>query len=94
MHHSQPKHSEPDDLTIENDETTAVVVFSWKVPKVAKVPAPSQGDTPNSAIFLRPAIISSTVPVGGTTELRANNTAMATTWCTTATLTVTVLAGC
>ena len=47
--------------------------------------APRQGG-PTAIITRRPVAISSTVPASVITELRANNTVLPTSWCTTATL--------
>ena len=85
-HALHPGHIEADDLTPETDETETVVVLAWAVPTAAKVPAPYQR-VPMAICSLRPTSITSTVPAKIITELRANNTVLPTSWCTTATLT-------
>ena len=76
----------PSYIESEPDEAEPLVVLEWAVPTDAKVPAPRQR-VPMATITVRPASITSTVPTKGITELRANNTVLPTSWCTTATLT-------
>ena len=68
------------------NEAESMVVLEWAGPTAAKVPALRQR-LPMATIMLRPASITSTVPAKVITELRANNTVLPTSWCTTATLT-------
>lgn len=76
----------PSYIESEPDEAEPLVVLEWAVPTAAKVPAPRQR-VPTAIIGMRPASITSTVPAKVIIELRANNTVLPTSWCTTATLT-------
>ena len=79
-------HVEPDGPASGADEAETLVVLAWAVPTAAKVPAPRQRVS-MATIIMRPASITSTVPAKVIIELRANNTVLPTSWCTTATLT-------
>lgn len=68
------------------DEPEALVVLEWAAPTAAKVPAPRRRGS-LAIVSLRPASVSSTAPAKIITELRANNTVLLTSWCTTAMLT-------
>lgn len=81
-----PSHPESDALTSGANEDEALLVLQWAVPTASKVPAPRQR-VPAAIITLRPSSVTSTVPAVVITELRANNTVLPTSWCTTATLT-------
>ena len=83
---SHPSYIETDGYADLGDEAEALVVLEWAVPPAAKVPAPRQR-VPVAIITVRPASITSTVPAKIITQLRANNTVLPTSWCTTATLT-------
>ena len=76
----------PSYIESEPEDAEPLVVLEWAVPTAAKVPAPRQR-VPMATILMRPASITSTVPAKVITELRANNTVLPTSWCTTATLT-------
>ena len=80
-----PHYEQPDAGAEFVDESENLLVFSWAVPGVAKVPVPRQHPA-LQAMVLQPAAISSTVPTAIDTELRANNTALRAGWCYTATL--------
>ena len=67
------------------EDPEAVVVFTWAVPRAAKVPVPRQHAV-SAAVLVQPAAVSSTVPAALVTELRVNNTALCAGWCRTATL--------
>ncbi|MCI1187427.1 hypothetical protein MON38_08340 [Hymenobacter sp. DH14] len=81
-----PSYSETEGLINEDEANSTLVVLEWAVPTAAKVPAPRQRVC-MATITMRPASITSTVPAKVITELRANNTVLPTSWCTTATLT-------
>ena len=81
-----PSYNEPDGPASGADETEALLVLAWAVPTAAKVPAP-RPRVSMATIIMRPASITSTVPAKVIIELRANNTVLPTSWCTTATLT-------
>jgi hypothetical protein len=81
-----PSHIEPNTAASGADETEALVVLAWAVPTAAKVPAPRQRVS-MATIIIHPASITTTVPAKVIIELRANNTVLPTSWCTTATLT-------
>ena len=87
MEHSNthPQYEQPDSAASLAEESEAVVVFTWAVPRAAKVPVPRQPRY-SAAVIVQPAAISSTVPAALITELRANNTARCAAWCMTATL--------
>ena len=66
------------------EENEQSVTFELVVPVAAKVPALSQPVA--AAKLVHPASITSTVSKQIITQLRTNNTAVGSAWCTTATL--------
>ena len=80
-----PSYTEPSGPVSGAEETEALVVLEWAVPTAAKVPALRKLDFV-AIITVRPASITSTVSAKVITELRANNTALNSAWCITATL--------
>ena len=66
------------------EENEQLVIFELVVPVAAKVPALSQPVA--MAKIVQPTSITSTVPGQILTQLRANNTALSSAWCITATL--------
>ena len=80
-----PHYGQPEADSEFVDDSENLVVFSWAVPRVAKVPVPRQ-HTALQSMTVTAAAISSTVPAAIITELRVNNTALGAGWCYTATL--------
>ncbi|GAA4041819.1 hypothetical protein GCM10022409_29790 [Hymenobacter glaciei] len=76
----------PSYIESDSDEAESLVVLEWAIPIAAKVPA-LRHRVPMAVISMRPASVTSTVPARVITALRANNTVLPTSWCTTATLT-------
>ncbi|WP_035562472.1 hypothetical protein [Hymenobacter sp. IS2118] len=74
-------------LSQSSEEAESLVVFELIVPGAAKVPASHQ-PLEVATILLRQGSITSTVPGKILTQLRANNTALRSDWCITATLAV------
>ncbi len=80
-----PQYEQPEVEAESDDDSESLVVFTWAVPRVAKVPVPRQHTALKSTV-VPAAAISSTVPAAIVTELRVNNTALGAGWCYTATL--------
>jgi hypothetical protein len=69
-----------------DDEAEQMVIFELLVPTAAKVPAPSL-HREVAKLMVHQASVTSTVPSVIITDLRVNNTAVASAWCVTASLT-------